>query len=277
MVNGKKSLRESLHEVIFEADTPWGRFFDIVLLILILTSVIVVMLETVDSIAEKYKGLFLILEWIFTIVFTIEYLLRLYSVYRPWKYAKSFFGIVDLLSILPSYLSLLPFISGSQSLMIIRAIRLLRVFRIFKLGHYMNEGRVIINALRASRAKIFVFLYAVILLVIIIGSVMYLVEGGPNKNFSQHSKKYLLGDCNPNHRWLRRHHPYYPHWTISIRSSNDLGLRHHCRFQRALSQRRWSMKPVKKNNTQACRYCAREGHDDDAIHCKYCGELLNEH
>jgi len=153
--------KDQIHEIIFEADTPLGKWFDIILLVMIIGSIIAVMLETVPSL-EKYQNTFFILEWLFTILFTIEYGLRMYCVRNRMKYAKSFFGIVDLVSILPAYISL--FIVGTHALIIFRALRLLRVFRIFKLGHFLQEGDVIMKALRASRAKISVFLFFILYL-----------------------------------------------------------------------------------------------------------------
>jgi len=171
--------RAKLHEVIFEADTKAGKRFDVILLIAILASVIVVILESVPIYDEKYGFIFKVLEWVFTIFFTIEYGLRLYSVYKPMKYATSFFGVIDLLSILPTYLSLI--FVGTQSLMIVRGLRLLRVFRIFKLANFLVEGQIIVAALRASRAKISVFVIFILIMVSIFGSVMYLVEGSENE------------------------------------------------------------------------------------------------
>ena len=157
--------KDRIHEIIFEADTPEGKAFDIILLIMIVLSIIAVMLESVDSINEKYHHQLIIVEWILTILFTIEYALRMYCVRSRRKYAFSFFGIVDVLSILPTYMGL--FISGGplNKLMIIRILRLLRIFRIFKLGHFMGESTVIINALKASRAKISVFMFFVVVMV----------------------------------------------------------------------------------------------------------------
>ena len=140
--------RHRLHEIIFETNTPKGKIFDIVLLILIFLSVVIVALETVPSYNNRYGLLFKILEWLFTIAFTIEYGLRIYTVKKPFKYITSFYGIVDLLSILPAYLSMV--ITGGQSLLVIRALRLLRVFRIFKMAQALNQGFVIVRALRNS-------------------------------------------------------------------------------------------------------------------------------
>jgi len=175
MADKSSNLKARLHEIIFEADTPAGKAFDIVLLVLIVLSVIAVMLESVASVRQQY-GLWLrTFEWMVTILFTIEYVLRLYCVGKPLQYARSFFGIVDLLSILPTYLSLV--IPGAQSFMVIRALRLLRVFRVLKLAHFVGEASELTAALRASARKIIVFLGAVLTLVVIVGSLMYVIEG----------------------------------------------------------------------------------------------------
>jgi voltage-gated potassium channel len=141
-------LKEHLHEIIFEADTPAGKFFDVTLLVLILLSVIAVMLESVPSFNERFGKLLYQIEWGFTILFTLEYLLRLYVVVKPWRYATSFFGVIDLMSILPTYLSF--FVVGTQSLLVIRALRLLRIFRVLKLGHFLKEGQVIYDAVHSQ-------------------------------------------------------------------------------------------------------------------------------
>lgn len=169
-----RKWRSVLHEVIFEADTPLGKTFDIVLLCCIVLSVAAVMLDSISAVSSRYGGLLYWIEWIFTILFTIEYSLRLLCVGRPFMYAKSFFGIVDLLAIAPSYLSLL--FPGSHYLLVIRLLRVLRIFRVLKLVYYLGEARILIEALRASRRKITVFLFVVFNIVIIVGSLMYLIE-----------------------------------------------------------------------------------------------------
>ena len=169
------NLKSRLYDIIFEADTPKGKAFDISLMIVIILSIIFVMLESVSYISKEYGTLLNIAEWVITIIFTFEYILRLWIVRKPHTYIFSFYGIIDLLSILPSYLGLI-FIGG-QSLMVIRALRLLRVFRILKISRYTSESKTISTALKASRAKISVFIFAVLMIVIIIGTIMYLVEG----------------------------------------------------------------------------------------------------
>ena len=173
--------RAQLHEVIFEADTPAGRLFDIALLVAILASILAVMLESVSSIRINHGTALRVVEWVFTILFTVEYTLRLISVRKPLAYASSFYGIVDLLAILPTYLSL--FIAGTHSLLVIRALRLLRAFRVLKLVHMFNEAQVLVAALKASRDKIIVFMGTVLAMVVILASLMYLIEG-PEHGFT---------------------------------------------------------------------------------------------
>ncbi len=281
--------RERIFEIIFEADTPIGKWFDILLIIAIIASVCIVMIESVDSINDRFKLLFRILEWVFTVLFTLEYLLRLYVVHRPWKYALSFFGIVDLLSILPSYLSF--FFYGSQSLMVIRAIRLLRVFRIFKLVNYSKDAQHITSALSASRRKIFVFLTFVMLLVIIFGSVMYLIEGSqPGSPFDSIPRSIYwaivtlttvgYGDISPNTsfgQFLAAIVMLLGYAVIAV----PTGI-----VSSEMTKENKKGKKKKKNgkkeepqhlNTQVCSECLFDDHADDAYFCKICGTALHYH
>ncbi len=173
-----KSLKQKLYIIIFEADTKAGKRFDVVLLWVILFSILLVMLESIQHINQDYGKWLKIGEWIVTIIFSLEYILRIWIVKKPWYYIFSFFGIVDLLSILPTFLDL--FITGGSGLLVIRALRLLRVFRILKLTRYTKEARFIIQALRESRHKLGVFLAAIMTIVVILGTVMYMVEGEEN-------------------------------------------------------------------------------------------------
>lgn len=266
-------LKEKIHEIIFEADTPAGKAFDIVLMILIVASVIVVMLESVESINNEYKWLFDRLEWVFTFFFTIEYILRLYCIYRPTKYALSFFGIIDLVSIIPTYIEFL--VPDAGALSVVRAMRILRVFRIFKLAHFVKEGFVIMSAMRASLPKITVFLVFILLIVTVMGSVIYLVEGGPGTTFDSIPRSIYwaivtittvgYGDISPSTpfgQFLAAAVMIMGYVVIAVPTgivSAEIASGEHL-----------------QHNSQACRYCAQEGHDDDAIHCKYCGELLYE-
>ncbi len=175
MANRRAAWRQELYRIIFEADTAAGKAFDVALLIVIVLSVAAVMAESVPTLREAYGGTLRLLEWIFTAVFSVEYVLRLISAQRAFRYARSFFGIVDLLAILPTFLSLV--FTGTHSLLVIRALRLLRIFRILKLAQYINEARTLMTALRASGRKISIFLGTVLTIQLIVGSLMYLIEG----------------------------------------------------------------------------------------------------
>jgi voltage-gated potassium channel len=167
--------RERVRHIIFDHDTPESRAFDIVLLVLIAFSVLLVMLETVEEIEARHDATLFALEWIITILFTIEYIARLATVDNKWRYTRSFFGVVDLLSIMPVYLSLI--LPGAQSLLVIRSLRLLRVFRVLKMAQFISEENFLVRAIRASSRKIIVFLIVVVLINVIVGSTMYLIEG----------------------------------------------------------------------------------------------------
>jgi len=267
--------KESIHEIIFEADTPAGKYFDIVLMIFIVASVVVVMLESIAELNTKYHDIFVALEWIFTIFFTIEYLLRIYCVYQPKKYMTSFFGIVDLLAILPTYLSL--FFYGTQYLLVIRTLRLLRVFRIFKLASFLKESSIIMSALKASRPKITVFLTFIILLVTIIGSVMYLVEGGQqDSSFTSIPKSIYFaivtlttvgyGDISPQTelgQFLAAIVMILGYAVIAV----PTGI-----VSAEMVSQSAEATPV---NSQSCQNCTAEGHADDALYCRKCGEGLH--
>ncbi len=262
--------RFRLHELIFEADTREGKIFDLILLSCIIASVIAVALESVAEVRDSYGPTLRALEWLFTALFTVEYVLRLISVGRPLKYATSFFGLVDLLAILPSYLSL--FFTGTQSLIVIRALRLLRVFRVLKLVHFVGAERMLGAALRASFRKIVVFLGTVVTLVLIIGAVMYLVEGSDsgftNIPVSMYWSIVTLttvgyGDIAPQTvlgRFLASVVMIIGYGIIAV----PTGI---VTVELANVQNR----PV---STQACPQCSHEGHEPDARFCKYCGAGL---
>ena len=177
----RKSWRQKIHEVIYGTHTPAGKLFDILLLVLIVYSVIIVMLESIPTFDEKHHDFLNLSEWVVTILFSIEYILRIVSINRPKKYIFSFFGIVDLLSTIPKYLSL--FLIGSQYITAFRILRLLRVFRILKLVRFVGEANNLVRALNASRTKIFVFVFFVIVISVLLGTVMYIVEG-PTHGFT---------------------------------------------------------------------------------------------
>ena len=266
-----KTLRQTLHEVIFEADTASGKWFDVLLIASIIVSIVLVMLDSVESIQAVYGQWLLAGEWFFTILFTIEYLLRLYCVQRPLLYARSFFGVVDLLAILPTYLSVI--LPGGQFFIIIRVLRLLRIFRVFKLVQYLSEARLLLAALKASLRKITVFLFAVMTLVIIFGALMYVVEGAANGFTSIPRSIYWAivtmttvgyGDISPQTDFgqaLAAVIMIIGYGIIAV-PTGIVTVELTQAVHRAVV------------STQACPGCGRQGHDRDARFCKYCGTSL---
>jgi voltage-gated potassium channel len=264
--------RQKLHEVIFEADTPAGKAFDVALLITILVSVVAVGLETVERVDREYHGLLVGIEWTVTVLFTIEYVLRLICVQSPRRYALSFFGIVDLLAVLPTYVSLL--VPGSRSLMVIRALRLLRVFRVFKLARYLHEAAALQHAVWQARGKILIFLYTVLIAVTIMGTLMYMVEHDePDSGFTSI--------------------PQSMYWAVVTMATVGYGdIVPHTAVGKILSAVLILMgysliiipagfvsaelvgSKMTQPTTQACPHCMAEGHDSDATHCKHCGGRL---
>jgi voltage-gated potassium channel len=264
--------RRLLHEVIFEAETPAGKAFDIALIWSIGLSILVVMLESVSSIRAQYGILLNRIEWFFTILFTVEYILRLVSVERPGRYATSFFGFVDILAILPTYLSL--FIPGSQYLFTVRVLRLLRIFRVLKLIEYLREAAIITEALRASRRKIIVFLLAVLSLVIIVGSLMYIIEGADNGFSDIPTSIYWAivtlttvgyGDISPQTplgKALASMVMIMGYAIIAV----PTGI--------VTAEISRATQVINSVTTQSCPNCSSEGHDTDAVYCKYCSAKL---
>lgn len=261
-----------MHEVIFEADTPLGKAFDIVLLWCIGASVAVVMLDSVEHIAREYRPILVRLEWLLTALFTVEYALRLWCVDRPLRYARSFFGVVDLLSILPAYLSF--FVGGTESLMVVRALRLLRVFRVLKLGNLMSEANVLRRAVAQSRAKISVFLASVLILTVIAGSVMYLVEG-PKNGFTSIPRGVYWAIVTMTTVGYGDIHPHTPLGQLFAATLMIMGYAIIAvptgivSVELAEASRR-----EKSEHLRTCPQCASHGHDRDAVHCKLCGSRL---
>jgi voltage-gated potassium channel len=263
-------VRAKLHEVIFEADTRAGRFFDLVLIWSIVISVLAVMLDSVGAIRLQHGRLLTGIEWFFTILFSIEYLLRLTCIGKPLRYATSFFGIVDLLAIAPTYLSLI--FPGSQYLLVIRVLRVLRIFRVLKLVQFIHEANTMVRALRASSRRILVFFSTVVALVIIFGSVMYLVEGEPNGFTSIPRSIYWAivtmttvgyGDISPNTALGQAIAAVVMILGFAI-IAVPTGI--------ITSEMTRAMPGAV--STQACPQCSREGHDPDAKFCKDCGARL---
>jgi len=262
--------RERLHSIIFESDTPAGKVFDLALLISIMLSVLVVLLDSVQSIRTRHGELLLALEWFFTLLFTVEFLLRLVAVRRPLAYVGSFFGIVDLIALVPTYLSLL--LPGTQYLLVVRVLRLLRMFRILRLTEYLEESAALRRALWASRRKISVFLLTVSTLTVIIGAVMYVVEGEANGFTSIPISIYWAvvtlttvgyGDLSPQTplgRSLAVVVMLLGYGIIAV----PTGI-----VTAELTR------PMRANvTTQVCPSCGAEGHDADARFCKRCGDAL---
>jgi voltage-gated potassium channel len=277
--NDGKSLspwRESLNTIIFGSETLKGKVFDLGLSVCILLSVLVVMLESVDFIHRRYTEALFIAEWFFTVLFTIEYALRLITVRRPWLYFKSFFGLVDLLAILPSYLILL--MPGGQGLLSIRILRLLRIFRIFKLSEYLSEAQLMMAALNKSVRKITVFLYAVLMLVVVCGTLMYVVESSEAGFTSIPVSIYWAivtlttvgyGDISP--------HTPLGQFLASLIMIMGYGII-------AVPTGIYSAELIKsysdsegKIRNDACPDCGKTGHDFDAEFCKYCGHRLDDY
>lgn len=265
------SWQQRLHQVIYESATPAGKLFDVSLLILILSSIVVVILDSSRDLHESYGNLMRKLEWGFTILFTIEYILRLVCIKKPWRYVFSFLGLIDLLAIIPGYLSLL--FAGSQSLMVLRALRLLRIFRIFKLSHYLSEMQFLGVAIKGSLRKISIFMMVVITLVVIMGSVMYMVEGGDNGFASIPDSIYWAivtittvgyGDISPVTplgKFVASIIMLMGYAIIAV----PTGI---VTTEMALAMRK------KEQHQQVCAGCGKEGHDDNAKYCKFCGEKL---
>lgn len=263
--------KEKLHSIIFEADTKEGKVFDEVLIVLIIMSIILVVLESIPSVKAISPSGFRIAEWIITLLFTIEYCLRIWVLQKPLKYATSFYGIIDLLAILPSYLGLV--FVGSQSLLVIRSLRLLRIFRILKLTRYTNASRTLIRALHGSLEKILVFLFFVITVVIICGTIMYLIEGSDN-GFTDIPTSIYWAIVTLTTVGFGDIAPVTPlgQFVASLIMILGYGVI-------AVPTGIFTAQILQKNspgNTQVCHICMFDRHDDDARYCKRCGAPLYE-
>jgi voltage-gated potassium channel len=264
--------RDRIHEIIFEADTPAGKAFDVVLLILILGSILAVMLESVPAVNAdaNWRTTLRAAEWVFTALFAIEYVMRLLSVRKPLRYALSFYGVVDLLAILPAPLSLL--YPGSQSFVVIRAFRLLRVFRVLKLAHFLSEATQLRRALVAAWPKIAVFLMTVLVIVVIVGSAMYFVEG-PEAGFTSIPLSVYWAVVTVTTVGYGDITPLTPLGKIIAALMMITGYALIVVPTGVLSAElvRGPTKPV---STQACPTCGAEGHVVDAKFCRVCGATL---
>lgn len=262
--------RAQAFHIIFGHETPSGREFDIGLIVLIMASVMVSLLDSVAALHARHATLFLTLEWAFTVAFSVEYILRLYIVARPLRYARSFYGVIDLLAVLPSYISLL--LPGAQYLLVIRALRILRIFRILKLARFVGESEQLMGALLRSRRKIFIFLSTIITLVVIFGALMYLIEG-PEHGFTSIPRAMYwavvtmgtvgFGDITPSTpagQFVTSIVILIGYGIIAV-PTGIYGAELMASLRVARSQRQ-------------CSDCGRSGHESDAVYCRHCSAPL---
>jgi len=267
---GGGGIREETFTIIFGSDTPAGKAFDVFLILMIVLSVVAVMLDTVANVRVRYGEILYVAEWFFTIIFTIEYLVRLWAVKSARQYATSFFGLVDLLSIVPTYLSLI--FTGAQYMLVIRVLRILRVFRVLKLARYVGEADALMLALRNGRRKILVFLYTILTLVVVFGALMYLIEGDEGGFTSIPRGVYWAivtlttvgyGDISPVTpigQALASIIMVMGYGIIAVPTGIYAAeLSHVIRQARSL---------------HACGSCGAVGHDNDAAFCRKCGKRL---
>lgn len=265
------NFKERLYIVIFEADTPAGKLFDVLLFAAIMASVGLTMLSSVNSIRESHGGLLLIINTLFTGLFTIEYGLRLYCARKPIRYARSFFGVVDLLAVLPFYIGL--FIPSTRFLDVIKVLRMLRIFRVLKMAQYVGEADLLMNALVASRRKIGIFVVAVLTVVVIVGSLMYIIEGEEHGFTSIPRSVYWAivtlttvgyGDISPQTpvgQALASCIMIIGYSIIAVPTgiiTAEIGL-----------------SSARQKNARTCNSCGRKQHDPDAVFCKQCGQALS--
>lgn len=262
--------RETLYGIIFGADTPAGKWFDVILIFSILLSVLAVMLDSVSAVRVEFGQLLYSVEWFFTILFSVEYIVRIISIRRPVKYIFSFFGIVDFLSIIPTYISIV--LPSSKYFLVVRLLRILRVFRVLKLVQYIGEANLLMKALKASYRKITVFLFAVLILVTIFGSFMYVIEGEENGFTSIPRSIYWsivtlttvgYGDISPKTN--------FGQMLATVIMILGYGI---IAVPTGFVTVEFSYLMGKKEFTKSCIECGKEGHDKDAEHCKYCGAHL---
>lgn len=265
------SSRGRLHDIVFESDTRAGRAFDLVVLWAVILSVVVVLIESVASVRARYGAALRGLEWSFTALFTIEYVLRLVAVKRPLRYATSFFGVIDLLATLPTFISLL--VPGAQAFLVLRIVRLLRVFRILKLAHFLTEAEVLKRALRASRPKITVFLGAVLSLVVITGTAMYLIEH-ENPRFDSIPRAIYWAIVTVTTVGFGDITPQSPLGQVLAAVLMIMGYGILAVPTGIVSVELAAASRVTQVSGQACPSCGVEGHQVDAAFCRRCGHAM---
>ena len=267
-----KAWRRKLYVIIFESHTPAGKAFDLALLVFILLSILTVVLESVRSIRLDYAQLLISLEWFFTITFTIEYVLRIITSPRPLRYILSFYGLVDLLSILPTYLAV--FYHGSKFLVVIRGLRLLRIFRILKLSRFLGEAETLKKALKGSVAKIIVFIGAVMTIVIIIGALMYLIEG-PENGFNNIPVSIYWAVVTITTVGYGDIAPQTTEGQILATLLMLLGYGIIAVPTGIVSAELTRAEKKSRPSVKACPHCKPEDHAPDASYCRFCGLELN--
>lgn len=268
-----KPTHKYLFETIFETDTPAGKTFDVVLMVLIVLSVLLANLETLSNLPPSVRYLFFILEWGFTVIFTIEFILRLIVAPKPLKYILSPYGIIDLIAILPTYLSLI--LTGTHAIIIVRALRLLRVFRLFEMSGYVNQGAILISAFQRAKDKIIIFLFFIFIVVNIVGALIYMLEHPANPSFDSLPRSVYwaivtltslgYGDIVPKSAFgqlLASLVMILGYAVIAV----PAGL--------ITKEYAKTGKPINLSN-QVCPHCFKEGHQTDAIYCRSCGKPLN--
>lgn len=271
-INSGKSKRDQLYKIIFHADTKEGKMFDVILLISIVLSVLIVMLDSVMELHLQFTKFFFYGEWVFTLLFTLEYITRIAVSRKPIKYVRSFYGIIDLLSILPTYVSLV--LSGSHYLLVIRILRMLRIFRVLKLTRFLSASQVLQKSLQQSKYKIVVFLEVVLTVVVIMGSLMYLLEG-PENGFNSIPKSIYwaivtlttvgFGDITPQTILGQ-----FFASIIMILGYSIIAVPTGIISAEMIK----TEKSNKSNSGIVCKSCNSRDHDEDAVHCKYCGKEL---
>lgn len=265
-----KKWKKKLNIIIFGSETAPGKLFDIILLISIILSVIVVFLDSVESIHGDFGNLLYIAEWFFTVLFTIEYVLRIISSRRKWTYIFSFYGVIDFLSIIPTYLSLL--FAGTQFLIVIRVLRLLRVFRILKLDRFIGASGFLLSSLKSSRHKIVVFLSVILTIVVVMGAFMYLIEG-PQNGFNNIPRSIYwaivtlttvgYGDIAPQ-----------TFWGQSVASLIMILGYSIIAVPTGIITAEMTIRKTNTKEEQVCEKCKEENHEDDALYCRRCGSKL---
>ncbi len=269
-----KNWRDKMHDIIYEADTPMGKLFDIVLLLFIVASIVVVMLESVASIHVKHEVLLNYAEWVITILFTLEYMARIISIKKPKSYIFSFYGIIDLLSTIPKYLSF--FFIGAHALVVLRALRLLRIFRVLKLARFIGESENLAKALHASKAKILVFLLAVLSLSVILGSFMYLIEANQDSGFDNIPRSVYWAIVTLTTVGYGDIAPVTPLGQLIASIIMILGYGIIAVPTGIVSAEYTSSRIKEHVNTQSCPYCMAVDHHDTAEFCYECGRKLNQ-